>query len=204
MVSKAAASATSNCVVCRPWLVVSLWIEMLLHHDAPTRFFDCLSIFISATSNNVHRVWNRLEDEQWTNSGLSISTFPHFKLDNWLPGILVRRTCREGQLSYCNCGRCFGEAELSRIFRRLFSILRVNACAYASVKRFSLLQRTTLEMLIGCYRRTYKTVFGKRSLCLIPNRSVMLTSCAGKTCHARRKFFVSKLQYFLSFKYIQI
>ena len=31
-----------------------------------------------------------------------------------------------------------------------------------------------------------------------------LTSCAGKTCHARRELFVPKLQYFLSFKYIQI
>ena len=31
-----------------------------------------------------------------------------------------------------------------------------------------------------------------------------LTSCAGKTCHARREFFPPKLQYFLGFKYIQI
>ena len=30
------------------------------------------------------------------------------------------------------------------------------------------------------------------------------TSCAGKTGHARRQFFVSKSQYFLNFKYIQI
>ena len=29
-----------------------------------------------------------------------------------------------------------------------------------------------------------------------------LTSCAGTTCHARREFFVSKLQYCLSFKHI--
>ena len=29
-----------------------------------------------------------------------------------------------------------------------------------------------------------------------------LTSCAGMTCHASREFFVSKLQYFLSSKYI--
>ena len=33
---------------------------------------------------------------------------------------------------------------------------------------------------------------------------MVLTSCAGITCHARREFFVPKLQYFLSFKYIQI
>ena len=31
-----------------------------------------------------------------------------------------------------------------------------------------------------------------------------LTSCAAMTCHARREFFVPKLQHFLSFKYIQI
>ena len=31
-----------------------------------------------------------------------------------------------------------------------------------------------------------------------------LTSCAGTTCRARREFVVSKLQYFLSFEYIQI
>ena len=31
-----------------------------------------------------------------------------------------------------------------------------------------------------------------------------LTSCAGTTCHARREFFVPKLQYFFSFEYIQI
>ena len=30
----------------------------------------------------------------------------------------------------------------------------------------------------------------------------LLTSCAGTMCHARREFFVPKLQYFLSFQYV--
>ena len=32
----------------------------------------------------------------------------------------------------------------------------------------------------------------------------LLISCVGMTCHARQKFFVPKLQYFLNFKYIQV
>lgn len=112
----------------------------------PSSLIACRFLFaLAATSNNVHRFWNRLEDEQRINSGLSISAF-----ENEIIGCL-ENLVQGGQLSCYDCGRCFGEAELSRIFRRLFSILRVvNARACASVKRFSLLQRTNLEMLIGC------------------------------------------------------
>ena len=34
--------------------------------------------------------------------------------------------------------------------------------------------------------------------------NILLTSCAGMTCHACREFFAPKLQYFLSFKYISL
>ena len=50
--------------------------------------------------------------------------------------------------------------------------------------------------------RSFSFIFYFFAWIALFTRNVILTSCAGTTCHARREFFVRKLQYFLSFEYI--
>lgn len=65
-------------------------------------------------------ILSRLEDRAINKRFID---FHAFQIDNWLFRILLKSV--RSQLCY-NCGGRFDEAELSRIFRRLFSILRVN------------------------------------------------------------------------------
>ena len=54
---------------------------------------------------------------------------------------------------------------------------------------------------VRAYHRRFRRFF---FVFFLSSRAVSLTSCAEKTCHTRREFFILKLQYFLSVKYIQI
>lgn len=141
----------------RPWLA---------DRDTP-RIVNCIAMhFIStlaATSNNVQPILNRARG--WaTNKQRSIN-FHAFQIDNWLRGTLSRppgANCRATIVEDASV-----KLELfADIPPSVFHPSCERTCA--SVKRFSLLQRTTLEMLIERYRRTYKTVFGKRSSYFIP------------------------------------
>lgn len=137
-----------------------------LADDTP-RIVNCITMhFIStlaATSNDVQPILNRARG--WaTNKQRSIN-FHAFQIDNWLRGTLSRTPG-------ANCRATIVEDASVKL--ELFADIPPSvfhpSCerTCASVKRFSLLQRTTLEMLIERYRRTYKTVFGKRSSYFIP------------------------------------
>ena len=59
----------------------------------------------------------------------------------------------------------------------------------------------------GTRRRAWKAIFrpepGSRPDPRVPGKIRPINSCAGITCRARGELFVPKLQYFLSFKYIE-
>ena len=68
-------------------------------------------------------------------------------------------------------------------------------------KKISMMRTENCHPRLSSRRLSTTDVFGR--YCTIVNAS-FLTSCAGKTCQARWEFFAPKLQYFFSFKYIQI